>query len=320
MFLRNLVLLAGLEATYGTAATLTGTDAILLSNVNISPLRARNVPRELVRGFFGGSEHLVGTAYREITGTIELAGSGAATTPPKWGRLLQAMGFSQTVNAASVDYTLTSTFGANSSLTCQYYLDGLLYNLLGVRGTAQLSVRVGERPTLQVRLMGLVGTTSAASAPSPDYTAFRAPLAVTDTNTGDLMIGAVTYASGTGLISGGTAYVSDGIELDLGNNLVHQPRLGAERILITQREVTGRIALDLPPADAVAAMTAVQANTLTAMGLFHGTVTGNIVGVYMPSVQRIDPTIEDSDGVALSAYSLRAVPVSGNDEMRIVCR
>lgn len=320
MFLRNTIVLAGLEATYASAATVTGADAILLSNVSINPLRARNVPRDLVQGYFGGSVQLVGVAYREITATVELAGSGTATTPPKWGRLLQAMGFAQTVGAASVDYTLTSTFGANSSLTMQYYLDGLLHTMVGARGTFSMVLGVGERPALQCRFIGLVGSHSASANPSPDYTAFRSPVAVTDTNTGDLLLGALTYTGATGVISGGTAYVSKGLQLELGNNLVHQPLLGQERALITQREVTGRIALDLTPAQAVAFLTDVQANTLTGCGITHGTVAGNIIGVHMPSIQRIDPAVEDEDGVALSGYSIRAVPVSGNDELRIIAR
>lgn len=320
MFLRNTIVLAGLESSYGSAATLTGADAILLSNVSIRPLVASNVERSLVRGFLGGSSQLVGTTNVEVTATIELAGSGTATTPPKWGRLMQAMGFAQTVGAASVDYTPVSTFGASSSLTMRYFLDGLLMELTGVRGTATLAMGVGERPELRCRFVGLYSAPTATSNPTPDYTAFQAPVAVTDTNSGDLLIGAVTYTAGTGVVAGGTAYVGSGVQIDIGNNIVFQPLLGRERVLITQREVTGSFTLDLGPADVVTAMAAVRANTLTAMGMTHGTVAGNIVAVYTPSFQRIDPSVQDLDGIAMTSFNARLVPVTGNDELRIVVR
>ncbi len=320
MYLRNTIVLAALEATYASAASLTGADAMLISNVSIKPLASRNVSRDLVRGYMGGSEQLVGPGNVEVTFTIELAGSGTATTPPKWGRLLQAMGFAQTVGAASVDYTPVSTFGASSSLTMRYHLDGLLMQITGCRGTATIGMGVGERPELRCRFIGIYSAPTATANPTPDYTAFRAPLAVTDTNTADLLLGAVTYTAGTGVIAGGTAFLSAGLQIDLGGNVTFQPLVGAERVLITQREITGAVRFDLAPADFVTAMAAVQANTLTAIGMTHGTAAGNTVGIYVPSVQRIDPAFEDLDNIALSAFSLRALPVTGNDELRIVVR
>lgn len=319
-FLMNLVVTAALEATYGVDAAPAAADAMLLSNVRINPLRATNIPRDIVRGYHGASPQLVGTGFVEIEGTFELAGSGTATTPPKWGRLMQCMGFAQTVGAASVDYTPISTYGASSSATVYYFLDGVRHILLGVRGSWELSMAVNSRPEMRVRLVGKYGGVATASNPTPDLTAFRAPIAVTDTNSGDLLLGAVTYTAGTGTIAGGTAYVGSGLTLSSGNNVVFQPLLGRESVLITNREITGRIALDLDNADVVSFMSDVRANTLTAMGLTHGTAAGNIVGVYSPSVQRLDPGVEDLDGVAMNAYAIRAVPVAGNDELRIVVR
>jgi hypothetical protein len=320
MFLRNTIVLAGLESTYGTAATLTGADAILLSDVSIRPLVANNVDRTLVRGFFGGNSQLLGTTYAEVTCTVELAGSGTATTPPKWGRLLQAMGFAQTIGAASVDYTPVSTFGASSSLTMRYFLDGLLMQLTGARGTATIAMGVGERPELRCRFVGLYSTPTATANPTPDYAAFRPPVAVTDTNTSDLLIGNVTYTAGTGTVAGGTPFVGAGVQLDLRNDVVFQPLVGRESVLITQRDVAGSFTLDLDPAQVVTAMADVRANTLSAFGITHGTTAGNIIALHAPSFQRIDPTVEDLDGVAMSAFALRLLPLVGNDELRIVVR
>lgn len=319
--LRNTVILAKLEPTYGTDSTPVGaSDAMLVSNASINPLVAQNVNRDLIRGYLGGSDQLVGTAYLECSFDVELAGSGTPTTPTQWGRLLQACGFAQTVAAASVDYTPVSTFGASSSLSIYYYLDGQLHKLLGARGTFSLAMGVGERPLLRFRFVGKNGGLTAAANATPTLTAFQTPLVVTDANTGDVTLGSLTYTGATGVLSGGTAYTSRGLSLDLANNVVFQPLLGGETVEITQREPTAAISLDLSAAQAVTFMADVLANTSTGLGLTHGTTAGNIVVIHCPKVQRIDPSVEDLNGNAFHRYNLRVLPSSGNDELRIVTR
>lgn len=319
--IRNTVILAKLETTYKTdAAPVGGSDALLVSDVRINPLVAQNVDRGLIRGYLGGSDQLVATAYVEINFSVELAGSGTPTTPPAWGKLLQACGFAQTVQTASVDYTPVSSFGASSSITIYYYLDGQLHKLLGARGTFTVGMGIGERPLMNFRFVGIDGGLTAVSNATPTLTAWRTPVTVTDPNTGDVTLGAVVYAPSTGTLSGGTGYISRGLQLDLGNNVVYQPLLGGESVEITQREVTGTVSFDLSAADAVTFMTAVKANTTTALGLTHGTTAGNIIVVHAPVVQRINPTAEDLNGNAFHAYQLRLLPSSGNDELRIVSR
>lgn len=319
--IRNTVILAKLEATYGVDSTPAGaTDALLVSNLSIVPLRAANVDRDIVRGYLGGSEQLVGTSSIEMSFDIELAGSATPTTPPAWGKLLKACGFGETVQTASVDYLPVSAFGASTSLTIYYYLDGELYKALGCRGTFSLEMGVGERPVMRMRYVGKHGGLTAAANASPTLTAWKTPAVVTDANSGDVTLGAVTYTAATGVVSGGTAYTSRGIRIDVGNNVVFQPLLGGESVEITQRAPQGSVALDLTASQAASFMTDVQANTTTALGFTHGTAAGNIIVLHAPVVQRIDPTIEDLNGNALHGYSLRFVPSSGNDELRIVAR
>ena len=62
------------------------------------------------------------------------------------------------------------------------------------------------------------------------------------------------------------------------------------------------------------------ANTTTGLGFTHGTAAGNIVVVHMPKIQRLNPRIEDVNGQAFHTYDFRALPTSGNDELRIVSR
>jgi hypothetical protein len=320
-YLRNTVILAKLETTAGTDSTPAGaTDALLVSAVTINPLQAANVNRDLIRGYFGGSDQLVGTASVEVSFEVEIAGSGTPTTAPAWGKLLKACGFAETVQTASVDYLPTSTFGASTSLSIYYYLDGQLHKLLGARGTFTIAMGVGERPVFRFRFVGKNGGLTAATNAVPTLTAWRTPVVVTDPNTGDITLGSLTYTAATGVLSGGTAFTSRGLSLDIGNNVVFQPLLGAETVEITQREITGSISLDLTAAQAVTAMTDVLANTTTGLGLTHGTTAGNIVVLHAPVMQRVDPTVEELNGQAFHRYNMRILPSTGNDELRIVSR
>lgn len=320
-YIRNTVLLAKIEATYGTDPSPTGaSNAILVSDVSINPLSANNVNRDLVRGYFGGSDQLVGTYNVEVSFTVELAGSGTATTPPAWGDLLRACGFTQTVQTASVDYTPVSTFGSNSSVTLYYYLDGVLHEVNGARGTFTIDMNTGERPVMRFRFLGKYVAPVATANATPTFTAFRTPKVVNDTNTEDIRIGAVTYTTSTGVVAAGTQYPWRGLSIDVGNALNFQTLVGSETVEITQREVTGRLSLDLTAAQMVSFMSDVVANTNTAIGVTHGTTTGNIVVIYAPVVQRINPSVEDYNGQALASFDLRLLPSSGNDELRIVTR
>lgn len=317
-YIRNTVILAKIEATEGSDPTPTGAaNAILVSDVTITPLQANNVDRALVRGYFGGSEQLVGTANIMCEFTVELAGSGTATTPAAWGPLLQGCGFAQTVGASWVAYDPISTFGANSSVTIYYHLDGNLYKMVGARGTFTVAMGIGERPVMKFTFTGKDAGVTAASNATPTLTAWQKPVVITDANTADVSLG-VSYASGAN--SGGTAYTSKGLELDIGNTVAFTALLGAENVDISAREVTGKVSLDLTAADVATFMTAVKANTTTTLGLTHGTAAGNIIVIYAPVVQRINPGIEDLNGRLLHTYDLRLCPSVGNDEIKIVTK
>ncbi|SEO64245.1 phage tail tube protein [Nitrosovibrio sp. Nv6] len=315
-YTRNSAILAKIETAYGEDAIPSGVaNAALISNLSVNPLNSNNINRDLIRPYFGASEQLVGTVYKEVSFDVELAGSGAAGTAPAWGPLLRACAFEETINAAvSVDYTPITDL--QESLTIYYYRSGVLHKLLGAHGDCTLKAVIGTRPVFSFKFLGLDGGMSAAANPSLTLSGWKTPLSVSDANTGDLLFGC-TYAAGA--LSSGTAYPSRGLELPFGNAVAHTPLLGGETIDITNREIGGTLELDLTPAEEVAFMTSIKANSTQSLGMVHGTAAGNKVLMYMPAVQLISPSESDVNGRALSKYSLRVVPgAAGNDELRIV--
>jgi hypothetical protein len=316
-YTRNTAIAAKIEATYATDSVPTGAaNAILVSNQNINPLNAQNVDRALVRPWLGASEQLVGTAYKEVSFDVEVAGSGTAGTAPPIGPLLRACGLAETLTASTrVDYTPIST--AFESITLYYVDDGVLHKLLGARGDVELAMGLGDRPVFRFRFLGIDGGDATGSLAGTSYATFQKPLVVTDVNSGDINLGC-TYA--TGSFTGGTPYGSRGLpSLKLGNNVVHNPLLSGEQIDITQREVTGNVQLDLTAANEVTLIGTVKANTTQGLGFIHGTVAGNIFMAHVPNAQLLNPSKQDMNGRRLIGFDVRGVPgAAGNDDLRFV--
>ncbi|MCX7219817.1 MAG: phage tail tube protein, partial [Burkholderiales bacterium] len=279
-YIRNTVITAKTEATPGVDAAPTGAaNAILVSEMSITPLDAKNVDRNVIRGYFGASEQLVGVASVKVSITVELAGSGAAATAPAMSALFQgcAMAEALLTTPNRVEYTPVST--GLKTLTIYYYDDGVLHKLVGAMGTFSLSAKVGDRPTLKFEFTGLDGAMSVAST-TGNYSAWKPPVAMTKANVVDITLGAA-YAAG--VLTGGTVYPSTGLELAMGNAVGYSALLSAERVDITDRDVTGSIELDLTAAQEVAFMTGVKANMLQSLALTIGTVSGSKLIIFKPA-------------------------------------
>lgn len=314
-YIRNTVVTAKVEATPGTDALPTGlADAVLVSDMSITPLDAANIDRNNIKGYFGANEQLVGPASVKTSYTVELAGSGTAGTAPALGDLLLGCAMAEGVLAdpVRVEYTPVST--GLKTLTNYYYDDGVLHKLFGVMGDFTLTAKVGERPVLKFDYTGLDGGISEAMT-AGTFTEWKAPVAMTKANVTDITLGA-TYALGA--LTGGTPYNSTGLELKSGNAVNFTPMLSKEDVDITNREVTGSFELELTAAQEVAFMAQVKANTKQSLALTIGKVAGNTVIIFMPAAQLTNPKKAELNGKRLIGYDFRAIPVAGNDELRLV--
>lgn len=316
--IRNTAILLKQEVTYALDPVPTGAaNALLVSNLSITPFSANNVDRDNIRPFLGGSEQLTGSRYVQCGFDVELSGAGTVAIAPAWGPALLSCGFAETLEATfRADYTPVST--GFKSCTIYWHDDGLLHKATGCRGNVVFKLGVGQRPVMSFSFTGLYTTPTAAGNPAVTLTAFKVPQVVTDANTGDIILGGTHASAGAPAIVSGTAYPSQGIEIDMGNKVDFNALLGGETVDLTQRNVTAKVTFDLTAAEEAAAYAVVEANTLTTLGLQHGTVANNKLLFWLPSVQRINPTKAEANGKRLVGFDLRAVPVSGNDEIRIV--
>jgi hypothetical protein len=314
---KNMVVLAKVETTAGTDAVPTGSaNAVLTAgDVTLQPVDAQAVPRTIRTGYFGSSGSFMGSAWMRVAFGVEMAGSGTAGTAPAWGALLQGCAFAEAVTAGQrVDYTPVST--GLKTLTIYAYADGLEHRFIGAMGSLTGSALVNGVPVLQFEFWAPYLAPTAVANPSLTLTAWKLPELVNDTNTADLVLGGAYSA---GAISGGTAYPSGGIEFNTGNQVARTELIGAKRMTITDRAVSGSIrTVDLSAAQEIALQGKVVAGTQESIGIVHGTGAGKKVILFFPQANYRSFGYADVDGVLTASLDFDAPPLSGNDDMRIV--
>lgn len=303
---RKRVILAETESTYGTDPTPTGAaNAILVRNLSITPQNSELVSRDLVRPYLGASEQLLAGVHVTCEFEVEMAGSGTAGTAPAYGPLLLACGLSATTSAGvSVTYApVSSAFG---SVTIHYNVDGVLHKLTGCRGNVQVSLQVGQIPVFRFSFTGLYNAPIGEALPSPTYTAFQTPLAANSDNT-------------TGFQLHSYAGALQSAEINFGNAVNYRMLVGAEDVLMTDRQVTGTAVIEAPTIAQKDFFAPAIATTLGNFQVTHGTVAGNRVQLTSSRVTLGPPTYQDSNGIHMLSVPMTFVPsTAGNDEISIV--
>jgi len=304
---RKRLLLAKAEATYGTDSSPAGTDAVLVRELEITPLQSDTVERELVRPYMGAAQTLLANTRVEITFQVELAGSGTAGTAPRFGSILKACGFSETiVSSTSVTYApVSSSF---SSVTLYYNVDGVRHKLTGCRGTFTINGEVGEIPYIEFTMTGIYNAPTDTALPSATYTNQAVPLVFKDGNTTSFEL--LSYAG-----------CLQSVELDMGNEVIYRELVGCSKeVLITDRKVTGTVMIEAVALATKNYFTAATSDTtLGNLQFTHGTTAGNIITVSSSTIDLGDVSYEDQDGITMLSIPVVAVPSgSGNDEVSIV--
>ena len=169
LFMRKTVIAIKKETTYGNDATPTGTEAFLVKNATLTPIAGDSASRDLIRPYFGNSETIQLNSHAELKFDVELQSSGTAGTAPAFKDALKACGFAETVTATTkVEYLPVSS--SIDSVTIDFYLDGVMHQLTGARGTVSLSIQRGQIPMLSFSFWGRYNTPTDAALISPTYT------------------------------------------------------------------------------------------------------------------------------------------------------
>ena len=293
------------ETTYGTNSTPAAVDAILVRNLDITPQESEIVSRDLIRPYLGASEQLLANTRVRCTIEVELAGSGTAGTAPKFGPLLQACGLGvTTVATTSNTYAPVST--AFSSCTIVYNIDGVQHTLTGCRGTVSMNCQLGQIPTLSFEMTGIYNGPTDTAAPTGITYVAATPLIFKEGNTS-----AFSFYAYSGCLST--------VSLQLANNIVYRELVGCTKeVLIVDRQPTGEVQIEAPTIATKDYFSIALATATGNLTFTHGTTAGNRVVYTAPTVDILNPTYTDMDGIHMLTLPYVPIPTgAGNNEFTL---
>jgi hypothetical protein len=303
---RKTYILVKAEATYGTSSTPANTDAVLVKNLELTPLAGDVVSRDLIRGYLGNSESLIAQTYVQLTFDVELAGSGTAGTAPRYGAALKAAGLSETV-VASTSVTYAPVSSSPSSATIVYNTDGLNHVLTGCRGSFSIACEVGAIPTISFTMTGIYNAPTDVSPVSASYTNQATPLVFRQGNTS-----AFSIFSYSGLLQS--------FSFDLANETVYRQLVGSStgEVLIPDRKPAGSCMIEAPTIATKDFFAIALASATGSLSFLHGTTAGNRVTFTSPQTDITTPAYGETDGVRMLNLPYVSVPTSaGNDEFSL---
>lgn len=303
---RKRLILAKSESTYGTDSSPQGADAVLVRNLEITPIEADVVSRDLIRPYLGNYEQLLAQTRVSITFQVELAGSGTAGTAPRYGAILKACGMSETI-VATTSVTYAPVSSAFSSATIYFNNDGVLHKATGCRGTFTLNGEVGQIPTIDFTMTGVYNAPTDTAAPSVTYTNQATPQIFKAGNTSNFSL----------LGHSGCLQM---VNFDIANEVIYRELVGcAKSVIITNRAPAGQAMIEAPALATKDFFAIANDDTTGSLTFEHGTEAGNIVTFTAQKVDIGNPTYSDQDGIQMLNLPYVAIPTdAGNDEVELV--
>ena len=302
---RKRLILVKTESTYGTDSVPIGTDALLVRNLDITPLSGEIVSRDLIRPYLGNFDQLIAQTSVAINFEVELAGSGTAGTAPKYDAILKACGLAATI-VASTSVTYAPVSASFSSTTIYFNLDGVLHRLTGCRGSMNMSCAVGAIPTLAFNLTGVYNSPTDTAAPAATYSAQATPLVFREGNTS-----AFSFFSYSGILQS--------VDFNLANDLVYRELVGGTKeTLITDRKPAGTVMIEAPTIATKDFFTTALGTSTGNLTFLHGTTAGNRVTFLASQVDVLNPTYQDQDSIMMLSVPYVAIPTTaGNNEFSL---
>lgn len=301
-------LLAKIETVYGTDAAPAAVNGVLAQNVKITPMEASEVTRQHARPYQGARPALLVGKQMKLSFEVEAKGSGTAGTAPGFGVLLQACKTAEVIVAlTSVTYNPVSS--GHKSCSIYFYIDGVLFKVIGARGSWKYKLNADGIVVLEFMMTGLFTQPSAAALPTPTYGTqlTQIPQVASTENTPTFSIGAWPV----------TALRS--FSFDAGNEVKYRSLIRNRQVIIPASNESAEFQIEMEPLGTFNPFSLADAATTSAVSLVHGTGAGKICTLSLPNFQILNPgDLQQQDGIV--EYSLRgkALPgASGNDQFTL---
>jgi len=248
-----------------------------------------------------------GTGSGQRRQIIAYSGSTkVATVAPAWATTPNATSTFQIDAGAYYSPISGPSISSFPSVTLYFNVDGVLHRLTGARGTVSISMEAKQIPVFRFEFTGIYNAVTDTAAPTPVYTAWQTPLAVTNINTTPFQFHTVNA-------------VMSSLSIDLANSIVHRTLVGgSESVLLTDREPAGNIVVEAETVAFRDWWSTARNVVLSNLDVTHGLNAGNIVQVYSGAVQVTNPSYSDMDGVQMLNMGLVLSPPTGDDEI-VIC-
>ncbi|MFZ2447495.1 MAG: phage tail tube protein [Syntrophobacteraceae bacterium] len=306
MLTRNTVVLAKIEAAYGTDPVPTpSANAIAVRDLEIKPA-GETVERNIMRGTLSPLRFVRGTKSVEVAFKTEMKGTGTRGALPSrgWeGVLFRACGMGQTINAG-VDIVYAPVSTGFESCTLYVYRDGLFHKVTGCRGTFRIGAEAGKPALAEWKFKGLYLSPAAASPGALQFNEALSPV-----------------AAGAGFTIGGFGPVAEKCEVDINNTVVERKSLIAAGG-VAGFEITGRRPQGSFDPEAVAESSHPfwsnwESASPLALILQVGSADGNRFSIEAPALQYRDIGPADRDGRAVYQVPFALSMSAGDDELAV---
>ena len=326
---RNTFLLAKLEANYNSTTAPTfdfATDALWVEDVTFN-YSSNNQTFNAMQPYMGAKIEVAGNDYVDISFKVAFSTTTGVDKDVPFGFLFRACGMKKTAVAAAagvlqkVIYNPTSDVtNANDSVSFSFIQDKVQYLATGGRGSWKATFLEGGIPGFEFTFKCMFdgSVTNLATVTAPEFGNYRLPRVVNSRNSSAIYMGS-TLDLNTLTFSGGYAYASKGVSIDFGNSVEFDSRLGGDRMLITDRNVTGSMQLDIRADAETWLRNQIRANTARSFGFIHGLTDGALVAdetcvIYGPSMQLINPKSEDVNSVLYTGFDMRFRSLEKNND------
>lgn len=296
------------ETTYNTSSSPTGTDVILVLDPKLKPLDAKILEREVIDPAFGRTrsrillERKMGVQFG-----VEISTSGTAGTAPKWGSLLRACGFAETI-VAGTSVTYSPVTPCTDSVTLYHNWDGNKHEGTGTRGGFDIAFTAGEIGKFNFNMIGNYVPPTDVAFPTPTYTNQASPVGFNSANTTSVSI------------AGFNACMSE-FTMSIGNDMQFFDHAGctpSSRIM--NRMVEGTITIERPDNLSTKDFYALAISGTTGPISFNHGPVGNRLGISLPYVNFGPPEPVDIKGLAGLQIPWVGLHTPGaSDEVTITC-
>ena len=309
---RQKILLAKEESEYGSDPTPTvGDNAIDAEEIKVN-YQGEVLERGLQRESLSPVRSLVGQRWIEVSFTCELKGSGSAGTAPAIGDLLEACGFSESVDEGSSVVYAPASVGHKSITIYVYDVQTAssgnyrLHKITGARGNVNIVMEAGQIAKLEFTFQGKYNLPTDESDPgNASYESTTPPVVDNSTFT----------------INSSDAIIAQALNLDMGNEVVKRPDItssgGIAGFEIVARKPNGAFnpeALLVATYDFWSDWTAA---TERALSILIGSAAGNKATIAAPKITLDNIAEGDRDGIRIEDIPYRCGLSSGDDEVTI---